>query len=164
MKLQMFPQMQVLIRNMLCLKEILRPLLTSSKARMSIYGAPELKAVSNNPVMFFPGNQHSFKKKKPNHIHCWRQITYWGLRNRGSENMIWHVRSKFSVSLLPGEKCPHQLCTLEGMGNGRFYVKKKAFALCPRIPGAIWQSWLHGIGMGAAGLKALLAIHCQIHF
>lgn len=63
MKLQMFPQMQVLIRNMLCLKEILRPLLTSSKARMSIYGAPELKAVSNNPVMFFPGNQHSFLKK-----------------------------------------------------------------------------------------------------
>lgn len=31
---------------------------------MSIYGAPELNTVSNNPVMFFPGNQHPFKKKK----------------------------------------------------------------------------------------------------
>lgn len=45
------------------------------------------RPVSNNPVMFFPGNQHSFKKKS--------QITFIAenkslteTKNRGSKNMI----------------------------------------------------------------------------
>lgn len=59
------------------------------------------------------------------------------------------------MSLLPGEKCAHQLCTLEGMGNGQFYVKKKVFTLCPRIPKAIYDvliAWDRGGGCRDEGI------------
>ena len=85
----------------------------------------------------------------PNYIHCWRQITYWGLRNRGSEKHDLTCQEQFQC-VSPSRR---KMCTsaLYFRGHGKWTVlcQKESIHIMPQNSQSyIWRLDCMGQGWG----------------
>ena len=68
----------------------------------------------------------------PNHIHCWRSITYWGLRNRDSEKHDVTCQEQIQCLSLSRRKMSTSALHFRGQGKWTVLCQKGSILIMPQ--------------------------------